>query len=111
VLRHSLRTAASAQSAPTLLGIEGSAAAAYFAVLPGLLSDTLPATLRIASRSKRPPKDPVNALLSFGYGLLYRLVTGAIVSVGLHPGVGLEVRLLEKEWLGEGGLFAGLRIR
>jgi CRISPR-associated protein Cas1 len=88
VLRRCMRHAASAASVATLLGVEGSAAAAYFGVLPALLSDALPEALRITGRSKRPPKDPVNALLSFGYGLLYRMVTGAIVNVGLHPGVG-----------------------
>jgi CRISP-associated protein Cas1 len=87
-LRRCMRQTAGCQSPENLLGIEGSAAAAYFGALPALLTDSLPETLRTLRRSKRPPKDPVNALLSFGYGLLYRLVTGAIVNVGLHPGIG-----------------------
>lgn len=87
-MRRCMRQTASATSPSMLLGVEGSAAAAYFAVLPAMLSDALPDALRMTHRSKRPPKDPINALLSFGYGLLYRMVTGAIVTVGLHPGVG-----------------------
>jgi hypothetical protein len=39
-------------------------------------------------RSRRPPRDRVNALLSYGYGMLYREVLTAIIAVGLHPGVG-----------------------
>lgn len=151
-------------------------------------------------RSRRPPRDRVNALLSYGYSSLYRETLAAVIAVGLHPGVGfyhqprsashtlaldvmelfrvaivdmaivaainrrsfdetsdfrsapgqvlltesgrdkllsvlerrktdewrhpvvgyslsyarmieLEVRLLEKEWMGEGGLFARMRLR
>lgn len=39
-------------------------------------------------RSRRPPKDRFNALLSFGYGLLYQAVLQAVVAVGLEPALG-----------------------
>jgi len=71
-----------------LLGLEGAGAAAYFASLPELLSPTLDERLRFAGRSRRPPRDRFNALLGYLYGMLYREVLQAIVSVGLHPGVG-----------------------
>lgn len=182
------------------MGIEGNGAAAYFMLLPHLLSADLDPRMRFAGRSRQPPRDRINALLSYGYGMLYRQVLQAIVAVGLHPGVAiyhrarssahplaldlmelfrvpivdmamvaavnrrtfdatadfdeaagsillsqagrrkaievverrnadvwrhsavgyslsyarlieLEVRLLEKEWMGEGGLFARLRLR
>jgi CRISPR-associated protein Cas1 len=199
-LRQRMRMIALADDAQTLLGVEGSAAREYFGALPDLLIPDLDTRLRFDGRNRRPPTDRFNALLSFGYGMLYRQVVAAIIAVGLHPGVGfyhrprssaqplgldlmemfrvpivdmavvgalnrrtfdadadfvespgrvllnergrskivaaierrlqdewrhdvvgyslsyariveLEVRLLEKEWLGEGGLFARLRIR
>lgn len=199
-LRSMVRKATRAESRGELLGVEGSAAAAYFAFLPSLLVQDLDERLRLDGRSRHPPRDCFNALLSYGYGMLYRDVLAAIVAVGLHPGMGfyhqprssahtlaldlmemfrvplvdmavvaalnrrtfdadrdfvstpgqvllsnvgrpkaievferrradswrhsvvgyslsyarmieLEVRLLEKEWLGEGGLFATFRLR
>jgi len=199
-LRRSLRTTAHVDEAQTLLGVEGSAAREYFGALPGLIAPDLDPRLGFDGRNRRPPVDRFNALLSFGYGMLYRHVVAAIIAVGLHPGIGfyhrprssaqalgldlmemfrvpivdmavvaalnrrtfdadcdfsetpgrvlltepgrakmveaierrlqddwrhdvvgyslsyariieLEVRLLEKEWLGEGGLFARFRIR
>jgi CRISPR-associated protein Cas1 len=189
-----------ADNPQTLLGVEGSAAREYFGALPDLIGADLDPRLRFDGRNRRPPADRFNALLSFGYGMLYRQAVAAVIGVGLHPGVGfyhrprssaqplgldlmemfrvpivdmavvaalnrrvfdasddfvespgrvllnergrsklveaierrlqdawrhdvvgyslsyarimeLEVRLLEKEWLGEGGLFARLRIR
>jgi CRISPR-associated protein Cas1 len=199
-LRQRMRLVASSEDLQSLLGVEGSAAREYFAALPDLLSPDLDARFRFDGRNRRPPADRFNALLSFGYGMLYRQVVGAIIAIGLHPGVGfyhqpraaaqplgldimemfrvpvvdlavlgalnrrtfdadadfaeapgrvllndsgrtklveaverrfkdewrhdvvgyslsydriveLEVRLLEKEWIGEGGLFARFRIR
>ena len=40
-------------------------------------------------RSRRPPRDPVNALLSLGYGLLSAEIIGALAGVGLDPQIGL----------------------
>jgi CRISPR-associated protein Cas1 len=43
-------------------------------------------------RSRQPPRDRVNAILGYAYGMLYREVLQAIVAVGLHPGVGFYHR-------------------
>lgn len=91
-MRQQLRAAANAETAESLLGIEGSAAAAYFTMLPLLLSAELDPRLVFATRTRRPPRDRFNALLSYGYGMLYREVVQAIVAVGLHPGVGFYHR-------------------
>jgi CRISPR-associated protein Cas1 len=68
----------------TLQGLEGAAAAAYFGAFPKLLL----ASFGFDGRRKRPPTDPVNALLSFGYVLLMNNVLSAIGLVGLDPYVG-----------------------
>lgn len=199
-VRARLRGIERAPDATELLGIEGAAAREYFGALPSIIRAGVDESFRFEGRSRRPPRDPFNALLGFGYGMLYRSVLAAIVAVGLHPGVSfyhrprsgaqtlaldlmelfrvpivdmalvaavnrgtfdvkrdfrttpagvlltdsgkarmietferrlsddwrhtavgyslsyarmieLEVRLLEKEWMGEGGLFATFRIR
>jgi CRISPR-associated protein Cas1 len=199
-LRQRMRLVAGASDVASLLGIEGNAAREYFAAVPELIASEVDDRLRFDGRTRRPPGDRFNALLSFGYGMLYRQVLAAVIAVGLHSGVGfyhrprsaaqplaldlmemfrvpvvdmaliaainrrtfdadadfsvspgrvllndsgrkklievmerrrqdewrhdvvgyslsygriieLEVRLLEKEWLGEGGLFARFRIR
>lgn len=199
-VRQMLRRTAHASGPEELLGFEGAGAAAYFGALPGLVAPDVAESLKPEGRSRMPPADRFNALLSYGYGMLYREVLGSILAVGLHPGFGfyhrprsaaqtlaldimelfrvvlvdlpvvaavnrrtfdpsadfievpggfgltergrrslielferrkqdtwqhsaigyslsyariieLEVRLLEKEWTGEGGLFAKLRIR
>lgn len=68
----------------TLQGLEGAGAAIYFAAFPKLLR----ATFGFNGRRKRPPTDPINALLSFGYVLLMNNVLSAIGLVGLDPYVG-----------------------
>ena len=195
-----LKQVEKAESLETLLGLEGNLASLYFSGLPCLITQEIPASLRFSKRTRRPPEDRFNALLSFGYSLLIKDVTNAILAVGLEPALGfyhqprsqapplaldlmeifrvplvdlivvssinrkqweaetdfeirgtqvwlsqsgkekfvnlyehrkqeswkhpatgysltyrrlleLEVRLLEKEWLGEGGLFAQLSVR
>jgi CRISPR-associated protein Cas1 len=56
--------------------------------LPALLRDDLDARFRFSGRNRRPPQDRFNALLSFGYALLYRDVMQAILAVGLEPAFG-----------------------
>lgn len=195
-----LKQVEKAESLETLLGLEGNLASLYFSGLPCLITQEIPAPLRFSKRTRRPPEDRFNALLSFGYSLLIKDVANAILAVGLEPALGfyhqprsqapplaldlmeifrvplvdlivmssinrkqwdieadfeirgtqvwlsqsgkqkfvnlyehrkqeswkhpatgysltyrrlieLEVRLLEKEWLGEGGLFAQLSVR
>ncbi len=91
-IRDALRRAAHADSAESLLGYEGTGAAAYFEALPLLLASELGERFRFDGRNRQPPRDRVNAILSFAYGMLYREVLQAIISVGLHPGVGFYHR-------------------
>ncbi len=66
-------------------GAEGQAAAVYFGVFDRLL---IAGPLRFESRSRRPPRDAVNALLSFLYTVLRGDCTAALEGVGLDPQVG-----------------------
>ncbi|MGB6054726.1 MAG: CRISPR-associated endonuclease Cas1 [Burkholderiaceae bacterium] len=70
-----------------LRGLEGEAAQSYFAVFDHLIRVEHPA-LRFDGRSRRPPRDAVNALLSFLYTLLTHDCRSALESVGLDPAVG-----------------------
>jgi CRISP-associated protein Cas1 len=199
-IRKLLPSISRANSIESLLGYEGNVSAHYFAALPSLVVEEAGETMRPCGRNRRPPKDRCNALLSFGYSLLLKDITNAILVVGLDPSLGfyhqprtqayplaldllelfrvtmvdipviasinrkqwdvandftiagqqvwlsdagrkkfigiyerrkedswkhpviayslsyarlmeLEVRLLEKEWMGEGGLFAKMRLR
>ncbi len=67
-----------------LRGLEGIGAAAYFSVFGKVLKEPW----FFSVRSRRPPLDPVNALLSFGYTLLLSHVTSALCISGLDPCVG-----------------------
>lgn len=68
-------------------GHEGEAAAAYFRAFDHLITGDKDA-FRFTKRSRRPPLDPVNALLSFLYTLLVHDVRSALEGVGLDPAVG-----------------------
>ena len=88
-LRTAHRSTAKAVRIPELLGIEGDAAATYFRAFAGLLKqpdteDEL-APFRFEARNRRPPTDPVNAMLSLAYAMLTRQLTVALASVGLDP--------------------------
>ncbi|MBW1947123.1 MAG: type I-MYXAN CRISPR-associated endonuclease Cas1 [Deltaproteobacteria bacterium] len=69
-------------------GYEGLSGRAYFEILPFILKTSAEDFLAFSGRNRRPPKDPVNALLSFGYALLYRDCVGALLAVGLEPALG-----------------------
>lgn len=70
-----------------LRGAEGEAAALYFSVFDTLIRSP-DAQTRFRGRSRRPPLDPVNALLSFLYTLLTHDCRSAAEAVGLDPAVG-----------------------
>ena len=72
----------------SLRGVEGSAAVGYFRGLAKLINPTVPESLHYSTRSRRPPVDRFNAVLSFGYGLLHTAVTRAILAAGLEPSLG-----------------------
>lgn len=68
----------------TLLGYEGNAAARYFRNFREMLGDAggVSASFDFEKRNRRPPADPVNALLSYAYSLLTRAVSVAVTAVG-----------------------------
>lgn len=76
-------------SLSSLLGIEGSAAARYFP----LLARTVPLELRPARRERRPPPDPLNALLSFGYVLAGSELQALLDGMGFDPYIGFYHQL------------------
>lgn len=108
-LKHAASAALAAPGHATLLGIEGAAALVYFRHFSGMIkstdTDDLPglemtsagrdATAQAAfsfdfkTRNRRPPRDPVNALLSLAYSLLARDCTVAALAVGFDPYIGL----------------------
>jgi CRISPR-associated protein Cas1 len=79
-----LTEAETAPSLDALRGIEGAAARAYF----GFIRESLRVDIPFQRRERRPPPDPVNALLSFGYTLLGAAMISALEIVGLDPYVG-----------------------
>ncbi len=83
-----LKQVSRAKSLESLLGFEGNLAALYFGALPCLLRPEVPQELGFSDRNRRPPKDRFNCLLSFGYALLLKDVTNAILTVGLEPALG-----------------------
>jgi CRISPR-associated protein Cas1 len=91
-IRHMLGAVDKASDPAVLLGIEGQAAAAYFSCVPSLISQQADPRMRPRDRNRRPPRDPFNAMLSFGYGLLLREVTQAIRVVGLDGAFGFYHR-------------------
>lgn len=79
-----------APSLASLLGIEGSIARLYFQHFATLLrSRDLPGTWEFNQRNRRPPRDPVNAMLSFVYALLVKECSVALLGEGLEPHWGL----------------------
>jgi len=76
------------QTLDSLLGLEGNLAALYFGALSCLISPGIPPELHFDHRNRRPPKDRINALVSFGYALLIKDVMNAILTVGLEPALG-----------------------
>jgi CRISPR-associated protein Cas1 len=106
-LKNAAEDCVSAKDLPGLRGYEGKAGQVYFGTLPSLIGrreetsagqqtfDDLPDSqgwssesasfFNMIGRTKRPPKDPVNAMLSFGYTLLARDLVAALVGVGLDP--------------------------
>lgn len=79
--------ASRAQSLEALLGFEGTAANRYFQNFSAMLkSDADPSlSFDFMGRNRRPPRDPINALLSFAYAMLTREWTIALSAVGLDP--------------------------
>ena len=81
------KSAMSADSLQTLLGIEGAAARVYFANFASLIKSDR-STFDFRTRNRRPPRDPVNAVLSFLYSMLIKQALISAVAVGFDPYMG-----------------------
>jgi CRISPR-associated protein Cas1 len=75
-----------AERIESLLGIEGLGAKVYFGNFSRMFkTDTLPSEWDFQNRNRRPPRDPINALLSFGYAMLAKECTIAVAAEGFDP--------------------------
>lgn len=83
----SLTNLENAENRSELMGIEGIAAKAYFGEFSQMILRNED-VFAFDGRSRRPPLDPVNAMLSFAYTLLGNEIAGALETVGLDPAVG-----------------------
>src|SRR5690606_36888519 len=87
-LKRDASQARHARSLSELLGIEGAAAARYFGSFSRLIkrdADEKIFAFDFTTRNRRPPTDPVNALLSYAYSLLVRTWTITLAAVGFDP--------------------------
>jgi CRISP-associated protein Cas1 len=91
-MKRMAEAAESARSLEELLGIEGNAARVYFAAFSGMIKieddDGAEFSFDFNGRNRRPPKDPVNALLSLAYSVLAKDLTLACYAVGFDPLMG-----------------------
>ena len=81
-----------AQSRLAMMGYEGTAARVYFAHFTNMLRNSGGEVGRAFDengRNRRPPRDPVNCLLSFCYGLLTKDLVAVCIAVGLDPFIGV----------------------
>src|SRR6266550_2882885 len=78
----------SARDLTELLGLEGNAAAIYFEQFESMLKQREDWKFDWRGRNRRPPRDPVNALLSLGYSMLAKELTGVCHAVGLDAFLG-----------------------
>jgi len=89
-LKQFSRKAMEASSCASLLGIEGTAARAYFGAFRDMLGERAlrDGAFDLDGRNRRPPRDPINALLSLAYSLLTKDFSIALASAGLDPMLG-----------------------
>jgi CRISPR-associated protein Cas1 len=93
-LRELADAATEATTAESLLGLEGTAARRYFSCFNGMLKAATNTSLpfHFNERNRRPPKDPINALLSLAYALLVKDLTVKLLAVGFDPYMGFYHR-------------------
>lgn len=88
--------AARATSVESLLGIEGNAARTYFGCFASMMKEPEDPARQLrfdfATRNRRPPRDPVSAVLSFLYAMLAKELTVTALAVGLDPYLGFYHR-------------------
>ena len=93
-LANSIRNLTMVEELDVVRGIEGDAAKVYFSALPSLVRQNIREHFAMDGRTRRPPRDRFNALLSFLYSMVMNDCRSAIESVGLDPQLGffLSVR-------------------
>ena len=86
-LKRLAERAGRARDIASLLGVEGAAAARYFQHFDGMFRQETDSSLsfEMQHRNRRPPVDPVNAMLSFGYALLTRAFVTVLSATGFDP--------------------------
>ncbi|MDP2759346.1 MAG: type I-C CRISPR-associated endonuclease Cas1c [Sideroxyarcus sp.] len=87
-LRASVRTLPQADNLDSVRGIEGDAAKVYFSAMNGIVRRDARNTFAMDGRTRRPPRDRINALLSFLYSMLMNDCRSALEAVGLDPQLG-----------------------
>ncbi|GAB1232789.1 type I-C CRISPR-associated endonuclease Cas1c [Ferrigenium sp. UT4] len=87
-LRASVRTLPQANNLDSVRGIEGDAAKVYFSAMNGIVRRDARNTFAMDGRTRRPPRDRINALLSFLYSMLMNDCRSALETVGLDPQLG-----------------------
>lgn len=84
-LRNYKRVVLEQSSVEAVVGYEGQGAVVFF----GALRQSLTHEWAFNSRQRRPPRDPINAMLSFGYTIMYNHAVTAITAAGLDPRIGI----------------------
>ncbi|GHU30426.1 hypothetical protein AGMMS50256_17340 [Betaproteobacteria bacterium] len=84
ILERTLKQLDSIDDLNVLRGHEGRAARSYFAAF----TELIPSAWRFNGRNRMPPRDPVNAMLSYGYAVLFHTVHAILLKARLHPGLG-----------------------
>lgn len=87
-LRASVRNLPQADNLDSVRGIEGDAAKVYFSAMNGIVRRDARSTFAMDGRTRRPPRDRINALLSFLYSMLMNDCRSALEAVGLDPQLG-----------------------
>lgn len=87
-LANSIRNLTVVEELDVVRGIEGDAAKVYFSALPNLVRQNIREHFAMDGRTRRPPRDRFNALLSFLYSMVMNDCRSAIESVGLDPQLG-----------------------
>lgn len=91
-MQNMYKKARDAVSIEQLMGYEGTAAKIYFQILGTLVDEEFTFT----GRSRRPPKDPFNSLISLGYSIILNEIYGKIEGKGLNPYFGMMHKDREK---------------
>lgn len=84
-MRNALSALTATQTLDQVRGLEGQASAAYFGALGLCIRNP---AFSLKTRRRRPPRDPVNAMLSFGYTMLATVMESAVLRAGLDPMLG-----------------------